>query len=49
MPGTPGIPGPDGWPGLFGVKGGKGIRGDDCGVCAPGKKKFILVKNYSFA
>lgn len=37
LPGSPGMPGPDGWPGRPGPKGAKGFRGDDCGICTPGK------------
>jgi len=44
LPGTPGISGADGWPGFTGPQGIKGFQGEDCGVCAPGKK---LITTYN--
>lgn len=45
--GRPGVSGIDGAPGYYGLPGLKGRRGDDCGVCQPGRNTIILHSNNS--
>lgn len=41
-PGTPGDAGDPGYSGRDGFLGPKGKRGDDCGICPPGKLILLL-------